>query len=99
MNSSYQSGTASPCPNCGSFHTQQTSAHETAMVIGGLAGAAIITGRLIARASPLFASTLIVGGLIGTVWGTSIGSMIGESIDQMLLRRHKCLACGENFST
>lgn len=87
-----RTGTRS-CPACGSFNTRETTAGQTAMILGGLAGCAIVTARLTGRVSPLLASTLLAGGLIGTIWGASIGSMIGES----LFCRGKCLACGEEF--
>jgi len=79
-----------PCPHCGSPHTRPGSeGRTTGMVLGGMAGAAFVVLRIIGRSSPILASALWVGGLIGLAWG-------GQAAYDQALYRASYLA--KNFS-
>ena len=87
------------CPECGSFHTEpQTPAANTGVVIGGMAGAAIVVLRIIGRSSPIVATVLLAGGLVGFLWGAQAGRAIGTEIDQLISVEYRCRSCGAKFN-
>jgi hypothetical protein len=86
------------CPHCGSLHTRPGAEIRTAgAILGGMAGAAFVVLRIIGRSSPILASALWVGGLIGLAWGGQAGYVLGAKIDQTLPRSRHCCACGKEF--
>ena len=86
-----------PCPHCGSLHTRPgAEARTTGAVVGGMTGAAFVVLRIISRSSPILASALWVGGLIGLAWGGQAGYVLGAKIDQTF-PRSRCCACGKDF--
>jgi hypothetical protein len=60
------------------------------MVAGGMAGTAFVVLRIISRSSPVLASALWVGGLIGLAWGGQAGYVLGAKIDQAFPRSRCC---------
>lgn len=85
------------CPHCGSLHTRPGAEIRTAgAILGGMAGAAFVVLRIIGRSSPVLASALCVGGLIGLAWGGQAGYAIGAKIDETF-PRSRCRACGKEF--
>lgn len=88
-----------PCPQCGSTHTRPgAESRTTGAVLGGMAGAAFVVLRIIGRSSPVLASALWAGGLIGLMWGGQAGYAIGSRIDQTFPRSRRCCACGKEFN-
>ena len=100
MTAAYEAGQDAGvrCPNCGAFCTRphHTPTRNILTLLGGVIGSALTVHRLVGKTHPLFASTLIAGAAIGAICGATLGLELGLSIDQ-ILRRHNCLACGEEF--
>lgn len=86
------------CPHCGSRNNRPgNQARTTGMIVGGMAGAAFVVLRIINRTSPVLASALLAGGLIGLLWGGEAGHAIGTKVDEISARGHRCHACGKGF--
>lgn len=88
-----------PCPHCGSAHTRPgTLGRDAGTVIGGMAGAAMIVLRIIGRSSPVLASALLAGSLIGLLWGAQAGRAIGAKMDETFPITFRCRTCGREFA-
>lgn len=87
----------STCPFCGAeIPADGNSARNAGTVIGALAGSAMVVARILRGAPPILPATLLVGCLIGLLWGAQAGRLVGEQV-QDLMPTPCCPKCGRDI--
>jgi uncharacterized protein YcfJ len=86
------------CPHCGSCNTDQVhSGAQIGMMIGGVLGAAYATKKIIDDPLPVLATSLIAGCVLGLLWGSETGQIIGSFVDKAM-PNYRCFDCDKEFT-